>query len=85
MAIGYAIDECKQIWTQLVSLETKVSSESYLKEFAILAGRLDFAMSYYQLNCLLTDNFHDPDYFARNSKIDSIIEHRPLPLTPTNL
>ena len=42
-------------------------------------------MSYYQLNCLLTDNFHDPDYFARNSKIDSIIEHKPLPLSPANL
>jgi hypothetical protein len=34
-------------------------------------------MTFYQLNCLLIDNFHDPDYFARNSKIDIIIDYPP--------
>lgn len=39
-------------------------------------------MTFYQLNCLLIDNFHDPDYFARNSKIDVIIENKPSVITP---
>ena len=76
MAIGYTIEECKGIWGQLVHQfgeDNKVYSDGQLREFASLAGRLDFAITYYQLNCLLTDSFHDPDYFARNSKIDTII------------
>jgi hypothetical protein len=45
--------------------------------------RLDYTMTYYQLNCFMVDNFHDPDYFARNSKIDIIIDNKPSPLTLT--
>jgi hypothetical protein len=38
-------------------------------------------MTFYQLNCLLIDNFHDPDYFARNSKIDAIVDVPPAVLS----
>jgi hypothetical protein len=40
-------------------------------------------MTYYQLNCLLVDYFHDPDYFARNSKVEVIIDNKPTILSPS--
>jgi hypothetical protein len=46
-----------------VELSGKVQSE---------AVRLDFTMSYYQLNGYLVDNFHDSDYFGRVSRLESI-------------
>ena len=33
------------------------------------ALRLDFTLTYYQLNCLCLDNWSDIDYFARTSKV----------------
>lgn len=59
-------------------------TEDQMSLYSKLALRLDFTMSYYQLNCLLVDAFQDPDYFARNSKVELIIEHKPAPLTPSN-
>jgi hypothetical protein len=40
-------------------------------------------MTYYQLNCLLIDYFDDPDYFARNSKVEVIIDNKPTILSPS--
>lgn len=71
---------CKSLWEELNKLSNVVSSDLYESEFSKIALRLDFTMSFYQLNCLLVDSFHDPDYFARNSKIDTIIEYKPAPL-----
>jgi hypothetical protein len=78
LSIKYSIEECKQIWADLSKRVEKSSEDE--NGFSKPALRLDFAMTYYQLNCLLIDNFHDPDYFARNSMIDMIIEHKPAPL-----
>jgi hypothetical protein len=71
------------MWTDLCKKNERHSEDDYLSSFNKLALRLDFTMTFYQLNCLLIDNFHDPDYFARNSKIDTIIEYQPATLTPS--
>ncbi len=68
------------MWSELCKLENKCTNED---EFSKLALRLDWTMTFYQLNCLLIDNFSDPDYFARNSKIDVIIDTKGVSLTPS--
>ncbi len=78
VAIRYSIEECKNLWIELCKLESKHADE---ESFGKVALRLDFTMTFYQFNCLLIDNFHDPDYFARNSKIDVIIDNKPTTLT----
>lgn len=60
---------------------TSIADEAGQASFSKVAVRLDFIITFYQLNCLLVDNFYDPDYFARNSKIDVIIENKPAMLT----
>lgn len=80
LAIKYSIEDCKGVWNELCKLESKHGEE---ESFGKVALRLDFTMTLYQLNCLLIDNFHDPDYFARNSKIDVIIDNKPSTLTPS--
>lgn len=55
----------------------EVQNESELSKIAL---RLDFTMTFYQLNCIQTDSFYDPDYFARNSKLDIIIDNKPIVL-----
>lgn len=37
-------------------------------------------MTFYQLNCIQIDSFYDPDYFARNCKLDIIIDNKPVTL-----
>ena len=82
LAIRYCIEDCKSVWSELCKLESKHAEEEI---FGKVAHRLDFTITFYQFNCLLIDNFHDPDYFARNSKIDVIIDNKPSPLTPSVL
>ena len=47
--------------------------------------RLDFTITFYQLNSMLIDNFTDLDYFTRESKVEYIIEHKPAPLDFNNI
>lgn len=37
-------------------------------------------MSYYQLNCLLIDNFNNSEFFTKQSKLEHITEYKPVPL-----
>lgn len=46
---------------------------------------LDFIMSYYQLNCLLIDDFQRMDYFEKMSKLELILEYQPAELDIGNL
>lgn len=41
---------------------------------------MDFITTYYQLNCLLLDNFNNPEYFAKYSKLEHITEYKPVQL-----
>jgi hypothetical protein len=67
----------------LIKLESKANDQESLSNFAKKALRLDYIMTYYQLNCLLVDYFDDPDYFARNSKVEVIIDNKPTILSPS--
>lgn len=42
-------------------------------------------MTYYQLNCLLVEDFQRPDYFEKMSKLDLILEFQPLELDASHL
>ena len=42
------------------------------------ARRVDFLMSYYMLNCLLVDDFSDPEYFTKNSGLKIIMNNKPM-------
>jgi hypothetical protein len=81
LSAKYSIEECKQVWAELCRKKERHSEEEYNASFSKVALRLDFTMTFYQLNCLLIDYFHDPDYFARNSKTDTIIDYQPVVLT----
>ena len=54
-------------------------------ELSELAIKVDFLVTYYQLNCLLVDRFTDSDYFARNSKLEAILDVKPVKLLKENL
>jgi hypothetical protein len=36
------------------------------------------------MNCLLIDNFADPEYFVRNSKLDVIMNNKPVKMELEN-
>ena len=38
---------------------------------------VDFLTSYYQLNCILIEDFQRIDYFEKMSKLDLILEYNP--------
>ena len=73
LGISYAVEECKLIHAELQKLEDKVSTEEYLGVFGKEALRLDFTITYYQLNCILLESFSDPDCFSRVSKVELIV------------
>jgi len=37
-------------------------------------------MTYYQLNCLLIENFNNSEFFTKQSKLEHITEYKPVPL-----
>ena len=49
------------------------------------ALRLDYTITYFQLNSFLVDNFFDSEYFCRMSRLDSINDVKPAPLMVTHL
>jgi hypothetical protein len=59
LGLSFAIQECKTLWQGLES-ERSARSEGELQgKGQSDALRLDFTMTYYQLNQFLIDNFHD--------------------------
>ena len=42
------------------------------------ARRVDFLMTYYILNCLLIDDFASSEYFVKNSKLNIIMNNKPI-------
>lgn len=42
--------------------------------------RLDYTITYYQLNCLLAEEFADAEYFGRMAKLETIVDNRPIGL-----
>lgn len=85
LGIKFSIADCKNLWADLCKLEYKCTDQDGQSHFNKVAMRLDFTMTFYQLNCLMVDNFHDPDYFARNSKMDIIIDNKPSTLTLSSM
>lgn len=51
-----------------------IRGERILAKALEVAKVLDFVVTYYQLNCLLVDDFRRIDYFEDRSKLDIIIE-----------
>ena len=47
--------------------------------------RLDFTITYYQMNCFLLDNFNDSEYFGRVSRLETINEYQPAAMLVGNL
>lgn len=58
LGISFAVEECKGIW-QLLEKEKPGSEGELQGKLQSEALRLDFTMTYYQLNCLLVDNFNE--------------------------
>ncbi len=62
MGINYAIAECKALLNELKKI---TSADAFKEEHSKKAMRLDFTITFYQLNSMLIDNFMDLDYFTR--------------------
>lgn len=63
-----------------------LNDDTYLPEDQQkVALRLDFTITYYQLNCLCVDNWSDIDYFARTSKVEIVTEYKPSSLQKIHL
>jgi hypothetical protein len=87
-SIYYCIEDIKDLSRQLKedSLIRELADDGVLpEEQQRLALRLDFTVTYYQLNCLCVDNWSDIDYFARTSKVEVLTEHKPSTLHKTHL
>jgi hypothetical protein len=67
--VAYAVEECKNIWQSLLGEKNSGLEGELQGKMQVEAQRLDFTMSYFQLNGFLLDNFHDPEYFSRASKL----------------
>ena len=46
---------------------------------------LDFAITYYQLNCVCVDNWHDLDRFSELSRVEEITSIQPSLLTKQSI
>jgi len=46
---------------------------------------VDFLTTYYQLNCLLVDNYNSVDYFEKMSKLEIILDYNPSDLDGRHL
>lgn len=65
VAVKYSIEEIQKLWNRITKeypVRGKYEKETPFKFKAELL-LLDFLMTYYQLNCLLIDDFHRLDYF----------------------
>lgn len=85
MGVNFAIEQCRSIWNTLQK-EKNVANETELQGKSLMqAVRLDFTMTYHQLNCFLLDQFNDPEYFGRVSRLETINEYQPATLLVGNL
>lgn len=83
--LAFAVDEAKVIWQDLGRVKTLPQEGELPGKTQDDALRLDFTLTYYQLNSLLVDNFYDPEYFARMSKLDTTLECKPVSLEYAHL
>lgn len=65
VAIKASLEEIKRLWARVTKeYPAKVKYEKDMPfRFKAELLLLDFMISYYQLNCLLIDDFHRIDYF----------------------
>lgn len=69
LGLSFAIQESKGLW-QALDFDRPARTEGELQgKMQADALRLDFTMTYYQLNQFLIDNFNDSEYFTRVSHI----------------
>ena len=82
--VGFIQTNIKQLLNhkQLSSLEP---DELLPKELQILAIRLDFSVTYYQLNCLSISNWSNLSKFAEYSRLDEIINNPPSQLSKIHI
>lgn len=66
--LSFAIEECKNIW-QTLDKEKPTYEGELQGKLQSEAMRLDFTITYYQLNGFLVDNFNDSEYITRVSKL----------------
>lgn len=87
-AVHYCIEDIRELSKQLREDLTvrELADDALLPEdLQRKALRLDFTLTYYQLNCLSLDNWSDIDYFARTSKVEFLTEHKPSSLQKQHL
>jgi len=84
-SIKLTIEECKQLWKSIEGEKVKPSESELEGKYLSNALRLDFTMTYYQLNTFLVDNFNDSEYFCRMSRLDVINDYKPATLQVVNL
>ena len=71
------------MWNQIFKerrLAGGADSDELPEKLYQLTLRLDFTMSFYQLNGFLVDYFHDLEYFSRMSRLETIMECVPASL-----
>ena len=81
----FTVEECKQLWKSIEGEKSKASDSELEGKYLSNALRLDFTMTYYQMNTFLVDHFFDSDYFCRMSRLDLINEYKPATLQVVNL
>jgi hypothetical protein len=87
VAIRAALEEIRKLWGRIAKeypAKGKYDRDSPFRFKAELL-LLDFLVSYYQLNCLLVDDFMRPEHFEKNAKLELILEYQPVDLDATNL
>ena len=65
LSINYAIAECRALLSEL----KKVTLDGFNEESSKKAVRLDFTITFYQLNSMLVNNFYNLDFFTRKSRV----------------
>ena len=69
LGLSFAIQESKVLWQALESDRPNRPEGEIQGKMQSDALRIDFTMTYYQLNQFLIDNFNDSEYFTRVSHL----------------
>ena len=87
MAIRATLDEIRRIWSIVTRDHPPIKrldpSTPFIHKDLLMT--VDFLASYYQLNCILIDDFQRIDYFEKMSKLDLILEYPPFELDASNI
>lgn len=87
VAIKTSLEEIRKLWTRIIKEYPPKGKYDHDSPFRFRAELLllDFLVTYYQLNCMLVDDFTRPENFEKNCKLDLILDNQPVDLDASHL